>query len=85
MYRFFYYLILAAIFQSACQSSKELSQPNIIYILADDPGYGELGAYGQENIETPNINRLKQIFIDQHQTPEVATFLMSALENSGNQ
>ncbi|MET2984306.1 arylsulfatase [Aureibaculum conchae] len=32
--------------------------PNIIYILADDLGYGELGAYGQEKIETPNIDGL---------------------------
>ena len=33
-------------------------KPNIIYILADDLGYGELGAYGQTRIETPNIDRL---------------------------
>ena len=32
--------------------------PNIIYILADDLGYGELGSYGQEIIETPNIDQL---------------------------
>jgi len=35
------------------------SQPNIIYILADDLGYGELGCYGQEKIETPNIDQLR--------------------------
>lgn len=33
-------------------------KPNIIYILADDLGYAELGAYGQEKIETPNIDKL---------------------------
>ncbi len=32
--------------------------PNIIYILADDLGYGELGVYGQQKIETPNIDAL---------------------------
>lgn len=32
--------------------------PNIVYILADDLGYGELGCYGQEKIRTPNIDRL---------------------------
>lgn len=32
--------------------------PNIIYILADDLGYGDLSCYGQEKFETPNIDRL---------------------------
>ena len=32
--------------------------PNIVFILADDLGYGELGCYGQEKIRTPNIDRL---------------------------
>ena len=34
------------------------NRPNIIYILADDLGYGELGVYGQELIETPHIDAL---------------------------
>ncbi|HXI51033.1 MAG TPA: arylsulfatase [Candidatus Saccharimonadales bacterium] len=32
--------------------------PNIVFILADDLGYGELGCYGQERIRTPNLDRL---------------------------
>ncbi len=34
------------------------SQPNIIFIMADDLGYGDLGCYGQDLIQTPNIDQL---------------------------
>lgn len=33
-------------------------KPNIIYILADDLGYGDLTSYGQQKFKTPNIDRL---------------------------
>ena len=34
------------------------SRPNIIFIMCDDMGYGDLGCYGQQRIETPNLDRM---------------------------
>lgn len=50
-------ILLFSLFFS-CYPSQEKDPPNIIYILADDLGYGELGAYGQTKIKTPNIDQL---------------------------
>jgi arylsulfatase A-like enzyme len=62
--------IAAAILQSVCVISSSnaaeptpagaarIAHPNIIFILADDLGYGDLGCYGQKQIQTPSIDRL---------------------------
>ena len=42
----------------ATNSSATTSKPNVIFILADDLGYGDLGCYGQKKIQTPNLDRL---------------------------
>ena len=47
-------LALAAV-DAAAQAAPK---PNIIFILADDLGYGDIGAYGQRIIETPHLDRL---------------------------
>lgn len=56
---FVYVSAIVPIILTSCKEQKEVKQsPNIIYILADDLGRAELGCYGQEKIETPNIDRL---------------------------
>ncbi len=53
--------LLALFFLTACESAKKTTStrpPNIIFILADDLGYGELGSYGQQIIQTPNLDRM---------------------------
>ena len=54
--RLFPLILLSFAFTSL--DAAEDRPPNIIYILLDDAGYGDLSCYGQERFETPNIDRL---------------------------
>ncbi len=52
-------LVLASGALAACTpSAKDRQLPNIVFILADDLGWGDLGCYGQTLFETPNIDSL---------------------------
>jgi arylsulfatase A-like enzyme len=51
-------------------------RPNVIYILTDDIGYGDVGCYGATHVKTPNIDRLAREglrFTDAHATAAVCT------------
>ena len=70
-----YVLALISIIICSCNSRQknlvqEIYRPNIVYILADDLGYAELGVYGQEKIETPNLDALAKsgMIFTQHYT-----------------
>ena len=49
---------LSSLAASAAAADVPARRPNIIFILADDLGYGDLGCYGQKKIRTPHIDRL---------------------------
>jgi arylsulfatase A len=56
-------LFVLCAFISGCAAAgekrhSEIEKPNIIYILADDLGYGDLVSYGQTSIRTPNLDRM---------------------------
>ncbi|TKD63474.1 arylsulfatase [Flavobacterium sp. ASW18X] len=64
-YRSVLCIVLSAILFSCVEKVHEIEQgvekrPNIIYILADDLGYGDLSILGQKKFETPNIDKLAQ-------------------------
>lgn len=54
-------LILATGVSVSLHAQKKDPRPNIIFILADDLGYGDIGIYGQKKIETPNIDKLAKM------------------------
>ncbi|HZK60637.1 MAG TPA: sulfatase-like hydrolase/transferase, partial [Anaerovoracaceae bacterium] len=55
---------------SCTSGNKDESLPNIVYILADDLGYGDLSCYGQDKFSTPNIDKLASegMLFTQHYT-----------------
>ena len=59
--QFFYLLLLTVLCTSyKCRQKNDNPQnrTNIIFIFADDWGYGDLGAYGNKEVKTPNLDRM---------------------------
>lgn len=56
--------------------TQDPEKPNVIVILADDLGYGDLKCYGAKNVETPNVDRLASEgirFTNAHATAATST------------
>lgn len=60
----FHFALLVSLFAGAlasfdtCTLCGAAERPNIVYIMCDDLGYGDLGCYGQKVIKTPNLDRM---------------------------
>ena len=66
---------MAALLPAAAQSAQP-EKPNVIFIYADDLGYGDLECYGAKQVQTPNVNRLANAgirFTNAHATASTST------------
>ncbi|MFT7517630.1 MAG: arylsulfatase A [Myxococcota bacterium] len=51
-------LLIVLLTLTACSTPQDAPPPNILFILADDLGYGDVGCFGQQHIKTPNLDKL---------------------------
>ncbi|SMP54156.1 Arylsulfatase A [Neorhodopirellula lusitana] len=69
-------LCLACLLASTATADEPASPPNVVFILADDLGYGDLGCYGATKLKTPKIDKLAKEgrrFTDTHTASAVCT------------
>ncbi len=69
-------ILLLALPAALLAADATLVKPNIVFILADDIGYGDFGCYGATKVQTPNIDRLAAQglrFTDAHSMASVCT------------
>ncbi len=70
------FVVLGIVGVPSSNAATRPSSPNIVLILADDLGYGDVGCYGATKIATPNIDRLAREglrFTDAHATSATCT------------
>lgn len=75
-------VLTMALLISACQSPTPVSPPNLILIMADDLGYGGIGCYGNDTIQTPHLDRMAAgglRFTDFHSNGSVCSPTRAAL------
>ncbi|MEI6865689.1 arylsulfatase [Flavicella sp.] len=79
-YTFYIGILISTLIFTSCKSEKNKTtekeaKPNVILILVDDQGYGDIAALGNKYIKTPNIDELHGIsarFTDYHVSPTCA-------------
>ncbi|MBX2816191.1 MAG: sulfatase-like hydrolase/transferase, partial [Saprospiraceae bacterium] len=56
--RYWFLSIALGLMLHPSSAQSQSSPPNILFIMADDLGFGDLGSYGQQTIQTPHLDRL---------------------------
>ena len=77
-----YVLILAALIGGASSQAEAQRPPNVVLVMMDDLGYGDLGSYGATDVRTPNADRLAREgvrFTDAYANGPVCTPTRAAL------
>lgn len=60
MKEFWKQILFVGLFVAISSIAFSQQKPNIVFILTDDMGYGDLGCYGQSTLKTPNIDRMAE-------------------------
>src|SRR4051812_32157500 len=58
--KYFWLALLAMSVIGCAHKLRQGQKPNVVFILADDLGYADVGCYGAADIKTPNIDRLQR-------------------------